>query len=195
VDRLLLVGWKIKDEHRSGLAKQGQEVNEPRQKGPGRIPKKWMCVLTLRTGAVGNNTNLKVMFNRRRHNHSAFHFREGWTAGMRGHEVAVLRGQGARVQQLRVRSASDRLDGPYAADQGQFGELYCFLRGLGGSSGGQYGIPGYDQEGSEGVPIGKSGGHGHREGQPRWQPQPVRKQPGSDIILMKMEFAPRFIVK
>ncbi len=126
--------------------------------------KKWTCVLTLQTGVVGNNTNLKVMFNWRRH--SAYHCREAWTAGVQGYEVAVLRGRGTRVQQLQVRSAGDGLDWPYAADQGQGGELYRLLRGQGGSSGGQHGVPGDDQEGSEGTPIGRAGGHGHREGQP-----------------------------
>jgi hypothetical protein len=29
----------------------------------------------------------------------------------------------------------------------------------------------------------------------KWQPQPIRRQPGSNLILMKTEFAPRFIVK
>jgi hypothetical protein len=128
VDRRLLVGWKTKVEQRSGWAKQGQEVNEPRQKGPGPSlvmrPKKWTCNLTLRSRVVGNNTNLKVMFNQSRHNHSAFHSREGWTAGVWGHEVAVLRWRGARVQQLRVQGAGDGLDGPYTTDQGQGGELY-----------------------------------------------------------------------
>jgi hypothetical protein len=82
------------------------------------------------------------------------------------HEVAVLRWRGARVQQLGVQGADDGLDGPYSADQGQGGELYSLLRGQGGSSGGQHGVPGDDLEGSEGAPIGRAGGHGHREGQP-----------------------------
>jgi hypothetical protein len=139
----------------------------------------------LQTVMVSNNTDLKVMFDQSRPDTIIQH-----TIA----ERAVLRVYGDMKclfseGEEQVHGAVGGMDGPHAVDQGQGCELHSSLRGQESSDGGQHSVPRDDQEGYEGTPGGRAGGHGHRERQPEQQ------QPGSNLILMKTEFAPHFVMK